>query len=408
MYYNDKHNNLVECRGDSYVYIGTYRFGEITIDGKKSRSDMIRIKCPYCNHEYDIRINCFKRGDKCNHCCNEYDKSFAYHIQVELGESLNKYWDWEKNSVNPYYISRRSDKKVWIKCSEKDYHGSYDVTCSHFYEGNRCPYCKLSSGKVHPKDSFAQYHIDNTDPNFLEKYWSDKNTLNPWKLAPRSTKKVWLICQEKDYHGDYEITCDNFYNSKKCSYCGNHKLHQLDSYGALYPYKAKYWDNERNKKSPYEVSPHNSRIKYWHICERCGKSFQRTLGSINRYECGVVCPSCNSSSGETRMMKWFNDKNYKLNIDYIHNEPYFKDLLSPKGNPLRPDFIFSELKLWFEYDGEFHYEKKYEGDSYEDMLINDKIKNEYAKKHDWKLIRIPYWDFDNIEKILSKYLNYNN
>ena len=32
----------------------------------------------------------------------------------------------------------------------------------------------------------------------------------------------------------------------------------------------------------------------------------------------------------------------------------------------------------------------------------DKRKDEYAKKHGWKLIRIPYWEFDNIEKILEK------
>ena len=32
----------------------------------------------------------------------------------------------------------------------------------------------------------------------------------------------------------------------------------------------------------------------------------------------------------------------------------------------------------------------------------NKRKDEYAKKHGWKLIRIPYWEFDNIENILEK------
>ena len=29
-------------------------------------------------------------------------------------------------------------------------------------------------------------------------------------------------------------------------------------------------------------------------------------------------------------------------------------------------------------------------------------KDKYAKKYGWKSIRIPYWEFDNVEKILNK------
>ena len=55
-----------------------------------------------------------------------------------------------------------------------------------------------------------------------------------------------------------------------------------------------------------------------------------------------------------------------------------------------------------EYDGEFHYRKMYEKDSFDILQIHDKRKDEYTKKHEWKLIRIPYWEFDNIENILNK------
>ena len=46
----------------------------------------------------------------------------------------------------------------------------------------------------------------------------------------------------------------------------------------------------------------------------------------------------------------------------------------------------------------------YKNDNYETLKIHDEIKNKYAEKHNWKLIRIPYWEFDNIEKILTKEL----
>ena len=38
---------------------------------------------------------------------------------------------------------------------------------------------------------------------------------------------------------------------------------------------------------------------------------------------------------------------------------------------------------------------------------NDNIKNQYCKDNNIKLVRIPYWEFDNIENILEKELKLN-
>ena len=35
---------------------------------------------------------------------------------------------------------------------------------------------------------------------------------------------------------------------------------------------------------------------------------------------------------------------------------------------------------------------------------NDNIKTEYCKNNNIKLIRIPYWEFDNIEQIICQEL----
>ena len=275
MYFNEKHNQMVENRGDNYTYIGSYKSGEITIDGKKSKSH-IRIKCSYCKTEYDVRLSSFKRGNKCTHCCNSYEKSFAYHIEEELDLDLNDYWDWEENGrldINPWDITKQSNKTIYIWCQDKWYHGSYDITVTHFYEGKKCGYCK--NRKVHPKDSFAQWGIDTFGDDFLTKYWSKKNDelgLNPWKIAPRSdNKKVWILCQEKNYHneleGGYSVTPLNFYNGKRCPYCNKNsgKVHPKDSFGYLYPKKVKYW-SENNDKSPFKVSPKSNNKYNDHTC----------------------------------------------------------------------------------------------------------------------------------------------
>lgn len=153
MYYNQKHKEKIKERKDNYIYIGSYHYREITLDNKNTKNGVIiRVKCPYCSKEYDVRLDSFINKSKCIYCCNKYENSFAYYIQVELGRGLNEFWDWEKNTVNPYLIYKSSNKyKIWIKCNKTNYHGSYELTPSNFYAGNRCPCCnsKKYIQKIH-------------------------------------------------------------------------------------------------------------------------------------------------------------------------------------------------------------------------------------------------------------------
>jgi hypothetical protein len=123
--------------------------------------------------------------------------------------------------------------------------------------------------------------------------------------------------------------------------------------------------------------------------------------SWNKLQNGQKCPICNISKGEYKIMSYLKNNN----IDYIYDEPYFDDLLSDSNNPLRPDFILPNERIWIEYDGEFHYKDSYKDGGYEKLQKHDEMKNEYAKENNWNLIRIPYWEYDNIEKILDKIIN---
>lgn len=327
-----KYKTEVEKDGE-YEYIRSFRRGDVLPSGKLVNEPYIQIKHLYCGNIYEIVAGSFiNQKHRCIKCCGSYENSFAYYIEVELGEPLDKYWDFDKNTVNPYHIWKGSDKrtigKIWVKCQKVSYHGSYDITCNNFYSGNRCGYChpKGKNPKIHRLDSFGQYLKDN---NLLH-LWSDKNIVDPFTISRSSGKKVWMLCGKVDYHNDYggyEISCANLINGRRCS-------------------------------------------------------------------------KCKSSKGEKRIKEYL-DKN---SISYIHDEPYFDDLLSDLENPLRPDFILPEHKIWIEYDGEFHFKKYYKDQNYETLKTHDRRKNEYAKKHGWKMIRIPYYEFDNIEIILSKEL----
>ncbi len=403
MIQNKKHKINVENRG--YRYVGTYEKQEVMIDSGLPRpvsETYMRVICPYCKKEYDTRVSGFNHGYDCKFCCNKYENSFAYHIEVELGEDINKYWDWEKNNelgLNPYMIFSGAHKKVWIKCLCIDYHGSYDIRCDRFkYHKNRCPYC--SSQRIHPLDSFAQYHIDNTDKDFLEKYWDyEKNTVNPYEISPFSNKPIWIKCQEKDYHGSYKIRCSSFTNqNSRCPYCHKNsgKVHLYDSFGYNnFDKVCISWSNDNNA-SPFKISCHSGK-KYIFYCEECDEYFKKTITKITDRE--QWCPYCNMSLGEKKIKYWLENNHIK----YIY-EKTFKNLLGIGGKGLSYDFYLPDYNLLIEYQGEQH-EKAIDGfggeKKFKTQREHDKRKREYANKNKYKLLEIWYWDFDRIEEILE-------
>ena len=74
------------------------------------------------------------------------------------------------------------------------------------------------------------------------------------------------------------------------------------------------------------------------------------------------------------------------------------------------DFYLSDYNMCIEYDGEHHYKptrfggmsKEKAKDRFEFQQQKDKIKNRYCQENKIKLLRIPYWEFDNIEEILNE------
>lgn len=116
---------------------------------------------------------------------------------------------------------------------------------------------------------------------------------------------------------------------------------------------------------------------------------------------GCGCPKCSLSKGEIRIEQFLKDNN----IDYL-SQHSFSDLKSKSS--LKFDFCLPDYNILIEYDGEQHF--KYNAffhrsdKSFDYQKEKDCLKEQYCKKNNIKLIRIPYWELDNIEKILSECL----
>lgn len=80
------------------------------------------------------------------------------------------------------------------------------------------------------------------------------------------------------------------------------------------------------------------------------------------------------------------------NIKY-ELEKNFSTCLSPKGNCLPFDFYLPEYNVLIEYDGQQHFQIAF-GQNEEKLILQqkyDKIKDEWCKENNIKLIRIPYY-----------------
>lgn len=362
-------------------------------------------KCPKNLHKSELKsITAFVfDGYEGNISCKSCN-SFAQWGINNLGEDfLEKYWDYEKNiNINPWFIAKASNKKVWIRCQETDYHGSHQIQCNSFVLGQRCGFC--CGRKVHALDSFAQYHINNTDSNFIKKFWSNKNIINPYEIAPFSNKKIYIKCQTKDYHGDYLIYAYHFTEGERCPFCSSIKVHPLDSFGEQHKEELnEIWDYDKNLINPFSLST-NSAKKIWIRC----KEHNSYLISPDKYNNNRRCPICSSSKGEKRITQFF-----QLNNIFYIPQKEFDGLVGNFSVNLSYDFYLPDYNLLIEYQGEQH-EKPVDFNgfgtnfAYKKFKIQqeyDRRKREYAQNHNINLLEIWYWDYDNIEEILVKELN---
>jgi predicted Zn-ribbon and HTH transcriptional regulator len=116
---------------------------------------------------------------------------------------------------------------------------------------------------------------------------------------------------------------------------------------------------------------------------------------------GHSCPNCPSSNFEKECSNILEDLGFKFT-----RQEWFDDCRDK--NPLPFDFYLSDFNILIECDGEGHYKPiPYGSMTEEEAKINllkvqkhDNIKTIYCKNNNIPLIRIPYWERDNMEYFL--------
>ncbi len=122
---------------------------------------------------------------------------------------------------------------------------------------------------------------------------------------------------------------------------------------------------------------------------------------------GKGCPICKTSHGERRVSKWLDKHKFHYEVQWTgHGLRTGVNL----NAVLRMDFHLPKQKTIIEYDGAQHFEPTTMGrmseseaeKAFENIKVNDKRKNKWAKENNYKMIRIKY--SENVEQKLSKHL----
>lgn len=138
-------------------------------------------------------------------------------------------------------------------------------------------------------------------------------------------------------------------------------------------------------------------------CKVCGCEWAATYTNLTKPVRPTGCPKCSSSRGENKIARLLEE----WDLQYETQKTY-SDLFD--SNLLRFDFKLSDYDVLIEYDGEYHYFPvvKENNDNglkeaeavFETTVKHDNMKSDYCKTHGLQLIRIPFWEYDNLEYIL--------
>jgi len=307
---------------------------------------------------------------------------------------------WCKINQKPFKliseIYKEKDKKLQWQCLEEECGEIFTSSWNEIRNNCGCPFC--SGHQVCLSNCLAT-----KNPKLALEWHPTKNgKLTPYDVTANSGQYAWWKC-DKGHEWRAIIASRN--NGRCCRYCAGQLPSNDYNLLIINQILCEEWNYEKNDKIPEEYCPCSNQ-KVWWKCSKCNHEWEAIINSRNN---GNGCPECNESKGEKQ-------------IDYIltkynipHDSQYtFDDLRGVGGGLLRYDVpVFwdenkTQLRLLIEYDGRQHYEW-IEGwitkDGFETLQIHDKRKDEYCKKHKIKLIRIPYWHFNNIEEILNKELN---
>ena len=310
-----------------------------------------------CNkgHIFESTFKNIKKTQKCPICEKEHQEMIMIK-NIELnGFKLISYY------------SKNKHKIVKVRCEKGHIN---EMSYDNILKGNKCKVCQH---KVLPSINFIKEFIEAEGYKMLS------------EDIPNATTKFQIECP---CGHKYEVNWNKFYNGRRCPYCSNKvKLTKKEVEDLFLKYGYTIIGEYNNTIDKVLVRCPNGHEYYTRVCN---------------FKKGRRCSSCkNVSKGEIKIKEILES----INIEYIQQHKFdgCKNKLQ-----LPFDFFLPKYNICIEYDGIQHFEsiELFRGEhALEQTKFRDDIKTRFCKDNNILLIRIPYWEFNNIEDILKEKLS---
>ena len=317
-----------------------------------------------------------------------------YKYYISKGYKFTKIKD--KLIVKAEDISHGSQIKIKVEC---DYCGKIiEKICRNYYieiskQGKAsCNKCKGKKIAYIQKDKVKEEKITLFNRLCEEKGYIPLSTIEDYDGVKAPLK---FLCPT---HGEQTIYLDSLKNGCGCKLCGRQRM--ADSHRLSIDYVTSFVSSKNNSilLNPDDyINAHirNLRVK----CGTCGEIYVTSLKNYKWINTGK-CPKCDQAQSRAENIIELFLKKYGVNFI---SEKRFEDCKDKITLPF--DFYLPDFNTCIEYDGEHHYYAVFGEEQYKRTVYHDQIKDSYCKSHDIELIRIPYWNFNNIENILFTKLN---
>ena len=301
---------------------------------------------------------------------------FFKRIKAKFG---NKF-DYSKSVFNGW------NNPIIITCKK---HGDFQTTPKHHLMGDGgCPHCRILT-----VSNKLRKGIELIKETLVERYGDDIVLISTEYSNVR--KPLVLECKK---HGQFVTTWALIRRGSCCPACGIENRALKRSLGQE-EFERRSNLIHHNKYS-YELAVYKEeKSKVWVRCPEHG--YFEIMAE--HHMAGFGCPICSFTRGEQAVYNYLSEHNIQFDYQY---EFASSDLFS-NNTKFRVDFWLKQLNVIIEYNGEQHYRPVSIFGGKERYIIQQERDNSLrvlCAHNNIKLIEIPFWEYNNIEKILKREL----